>query len=115
MPCNSDCSTSRDTAEMPSCLTLIDETYASISYVVSLFNANLFENCKVGQTLVRPWYLPGRTWSSYFQIKTNAKMNHITVTSTLSVTTRLAHLSVVVTQDTLETACNVMVKWQTPY
>ena len=43
------------------------------------------------------------------QTKTNAKLDRITVTSTLSVTTRLVHLIVLVFKDILEMEYNVLV------
>ena len=46
----------------------------------------------------------------FSQTKTNVEMEHITVPSTLSVTTLLDHLIVLVIQDSWEMACNVPVR-----
>ena len=45
----------------------------------------------------------------FSQTKTNAKLEHITVPSTLSVTTRLVLLTVLVFKDILEMEYNVLV------
>ena len=45
----------------------------------------------------------------FSQTKTNAKLDRMTVPSTLSVTTRLAHLTVLVFKDILEMEYNVLV------